>query len=123
MYKACVIVLSDREYTGEEGDSEGRKLEKYLKDNNFEILVYKIIPEVEEIYRDFLIKCCDDYCVDLVVTVGNRQLSEMIAKDIVEENSHVNNYRRKKTLIKNLDENNVEENFRLEGLLESIKKL
>ena len=29
MYRACVVVLSDREYTGEEQDSVGRKLESY----------------------------------------------------------------------------------------------
>ena len=42
MYKACIIVLNDREYTGEEEDSEGRKLKKLLS-YKFNIISYKIM--------------------------------------------------------------------------------
>lgn len=125
MYKACVIVLSNREYTGEEEDNEGRKIEEYIKENDFEILVYKIIPEVEAIYKDFLVKCCDDYCVNLVVTVGNRELSEQIVEDIAEEkNSMLRSYRRKNTVIKNFEENVLKEdiNIQLGKLIEGAKK-
>lgn len=124
MYKACVIVLSNREYTGEEEDSAGRKLEKYIEENNFEILVYKIIPEVKNIYKEFLVKCCDNYCVDIVITIGNKCLSEETAKEINEEvNIELNSYRRKKTIIKNFEENISREEIELEKLVEGIKRL
>lgn len=106
MKRACIIILSDREYTGEEEDNKGKELVKYLENNKFEILVYKIIPEIEEIYKEFLMKCCDNYCVEFVVTVGNKKLSEVVANDIKDnfmENDKV--YIRKKTFIKNLKDN------------------
>ena len=122
MYRACVIVLSDREYTGEEQDSVGRKLESYIKNNNFEVIVYKIIPEVKSIYKDFIVKCCDNYCVDLVVTIGNKELSEEVVKEISnDENKKLNSYKRKATILKNLKEENLSVDNELKELVESIK--
>ena len=122
MYRARVSVLNDREYTGEEQDSVGRKLESYIKDNNFEVIVYKIIPEVKSIYKDFIVKCCDNYCVDLVVTIGNRDLSEEVVKEVSnDENKNLNSYKRKGTILKNLKEDNLLIDKELKGLVESIK--
>lgn len=122
MYRACVIVLSDREYTGEEQDSVGRKLESYIKNNNFEVIVYKIIPEVKSIYKDFIVKCCDNYCVDLVVTIGNKELSEEVVKEISnDENKKLNSYKRKATILKSLKEESLSMDKELKELVESIK--
>lgn len=122
MYRACVVVLSDREYTGEEQDSVGRKLESYIKNNKIEVIVYKIIPEVKSIYKDFIIKCCDNYCVDLVVTIGNKGLAEEVAEEISnDENKKLNSYRRKATILKNLKEENLSVDNELKELVESIK--
>jgi len=124
MYRACIIVLSDREYTGEQEDSFGRKLEEYMKNNNFDIIVYKIIPEVKSIYRDFMIKCCDNYSVDLVVTIGNVDLSEEVAKEISnEEDVILSCYRRKKTIIKNIKENSDSINVKLEEIVQSVEEV
>lgn len=122
MYRACVVVLSDREYTGEEQDSVGRKLESYIKNNKIEVIVYKIIPEVKSIYKDFIIKCCDNYCVDLVVTIGNKGLAEEVAEEISnDENKKLNSYRRKATILKNLKKENLSVDNELKELVESIK--
>ena len=122
MYRACVVVLSDREYTGEEQDSVGRKLESYIKNNKIEVIVYKIIPEVKSIYKDFIIKCCDNYCVDLVVTIGNKGLAEEVAEEISnDEKKKLNSYRRKATILKNLKEENLSVDNELKELVESIK--
>ena len=122
MYRACVIVLSDREYTGEEQDSIGRQLENYIKSEKFEVIVYKIIPEVKYIYKDFILKCCDNYCLDLVVTIGNKELSEEVAKEISNgENKSLNSYIRKNTILKNLKEENLALDIELKELVKSIK--
>lgn len=124
MYRACVIVLSDREYTGEEQDSIGRQLESYIKSKKFEVIVYKIMPEVKNIYKDFMLKCCDNYCLDLVVTIGNKELSEEVAKEISsEENPVLNSYIRKNTILKNIKEENLSLDIELKELVESIKRV
>ncbi len=124
MYRACVIVLSDREYTGEEQDSIGRQLESYIKGKKFEVIVYKIMPEVKNIYKDFMLKCCDNYCLDLVVTIGNKELSEEVAKEISsEENPVLNSYIRKNTILKNIKEENLSLDIELKELVESIKRV
>lgn len=123
MYKACIIILSDREYTGEEEDSEGRKLEKLLS-RRFNIIVYKIVPEVGDIYKDFLLKCCDNYGVELVFTLGNKMLADSVAREIKEEEcGDIYGFRRKKTLIKNLESISTGITPNIEMLIEAIKKI
>ncbi|SFU76860.1 hypothetical protein SAMN04487886_11463 [Clostridium sp. DSM 8431] len=123
MYKACIIVLNDREYTGEEEDSEGRKLKKLLS-YKFNIISYKIMPEVDEIYKDFLLKCCDDYCVELVITLGNKVLADLVTKEIKEEDyPEFNGFRRRATLIKNLDEISTGTSINIKKLIEVIEKV
>jgi len=95
-----------------------------MKNNNFDIIVYKIIPEVKSIYRDFMIKCCDNYSVDLVVTIGNVDLSEEVAKEISnEEDVILSCYRRKKTIIKNIKENSDSINVKLEEIVQSVEEV
>lgn len=82
MYKVCIIVISDKEYTGEEEDVNGNLIEKYLKDNKFNIALHSIVPEKKEILKNLLIKCCDEYGVDLIITIGNISIANNVNKEI-----------------------------------------
>jgi len=82
MYKVCVIVISDKGYTGEEEDINGKTVEDYFKKNKFNIAVYSIVPETKEILKRFLIKCCDEYEVDLIITLGKISIANEVNKDI-----------------------------------------
>ncbi|MBD7912963.1 MULTISPECIES: molybdopterin-binding protein [Clostridium] len=78
MYKACVIVISDKGYTGEEEDIMGKYLVDLLRKNKFDITAYTIVPEIKDIFKRFLIKCCDEYGVELVVTVNSNSLGREV---------------------------------------------
>lgn len=85
MNKVCVIVINDKGYTGEEEDISGKLVEDYFKKNKFNIAVYSIIPEKKEIINRFLIKCCDEYEVDLIITLGNISIANEVSRDIADK--------------------------------------
>lgn len=82
MYKVCIIVINDKGYTGEEEDISGKVVEDYLKNNKYNIALYSILPETEEIIKRFLIKCCDKYGVDLIITLGKTSIANEVSRDI-----------------------------------------
>jgi len=86
MYKVCVIVISNKGYTGEEEDISGKLVEEYLKKNKFNIAAYSIVPEKKEIFKRFVIKCCDEYEVDLIITLGNISIANDVNRDIQDIN-------------------------------------
>lgn len=109
MYRACVIVISDKGYTGEEEDINGKCIVEYLGKNKFDISTYTIVPEVKDIFKRILSKCCDEYRVELVVVVDSNNLAKKVYDEIDEGISSLNsgtnfNFKvRGKTLILNLE--------------------
>ena len=91
MYKVCVIVINDKGYTGEEEDISGKLVEEYLKKNKFNIAAYSIVPEKKEIFKRVLIKCCDEYEVDLIITLGEISIANEVSRDI-EDRSDLEKY-------------------------------
>lgn len=82
MYKACVIVISDKGYTGEEEDVLGKNITKFLRENKFDIAAYTIVPEIKDIFKRFLVKCCDEYGVELVVAVNSNNLVREVDDEV-----------------------------------------
>jgi hypothetical protein len=82
MYKACVIVISDKGYTGEEEDIKGKCIVNYLGENDFDISAYTIVPEVKDIFKRILAKCCDEYRVELVVVVDSSNLAREVYEEV-----------------------------------------
>ncbi|MDS0526618.1 hypothetical protein NNC19_13080 [Clostridium sp. SHJSY1] len=82
MYRACVIVISDKGYTGEEEDIKGKSIVEYLGKNKFDISSYTIVPEVKDIFKRILSKCCDEYRVELVVVVDSNNLTKEVYGEI-----------------------------------------
>lgn len=91
MYKVCVIVINDKGYTGEEEDISGKLVEDYFKKNKFNIALYSIVPETKEIIKRILTKCCDEYGVDLIITLGKISLANEVSRDI-EDRDDLQNY-------------------------------
>ncbi|MDO5440975.1 MAG: MogA/MoaB family molybdenum cofactor biosynthesis protein [Bacillota bacterium] len=69
-YTAIVITISDRSFKGVRKDSSGPALCEMLKENNFEIIGTKLIPDDPDDIKNTLIWACDTAKADLVLTTG-----------------------------------------------------
>lgn len=128
MYKACIIFVSDKVYTGEEEDYTGKDIANYLKKNKFDISVYTILPQVKDIFDRFLVKCCDEYKVDIVLVIGAEELSNTIIDEVSEETMIIKmNYvplrRRKNTAIINFKEDININDIDIDILKDAIRRI
>ncbi len=81
-YNAAVITVSDKGAVGERVDTSGPALCDILKNNGFDVVYTKIVPdEVDDIKRE-LLKCADDLGVNLILTTGGTGFSQ---RDITPE--------------------------------------
>ena len=128
MYKACIIFVSDKVYTGEEEDYTGKDIANYLKKNKFDISVYTILPQVKDIFDRFLVKCCDEYKVDIVLVIGAEELSNTVIDEVSEETMIIKmNYvplrRRKNTAIINFIEDININDIDIDILKDAIRRI
>lgn len=128
MYKACIIFVSDKVYTGEEEDYTGKDIANYLKKNKFDISVYTILPQVKDIFDRFLVKCCDEYKVDIVLVIGAEELSNTVIDEVSEETMIIKmNYvplrRRKNTAIINFKEDININDIDIDILKDAIRRI
>lgn len=128
MYKACIIFVSDKVYTGEEEDYTGKDIANYLKKNKFDISVYTILPQVKDILDRFLVKCCDEYKVDIVLVIGAEELSNTVIDEVSEETMIIKmNYvplrRRKNTAIINFKEDININDIDIDILKDAIRRI
>ena len=128
MYKACIIFVSDKVYTGEEEDYTGKDIANYLKKNKFDISVYTKIPQVKDIFDRFLVKCCDEYKVDIVLVIGAEELSNTVIDEVSEETMIIKmNYvplrRRKNTAIINFKEDININDIDIDILKDAIRRI
>ena len=69
-YTAAVITVSDKGACGERIDTSGPAICKMLRDADYEVEYYKIIPdEMDDIKREW-IKCADELKCKLILTTG-----------------------------------------------------
>ena len=128
MYKACIIFVSDKVYTGEEEDYTGKDIANYLIKNIFDISVYTILPQVKDIFDRFLVKCCDEYKVDIVLVIGAEELSNTVIDEVSEETMIIKmNYvplrRRKNTAIINFKEDININDIDIDILKDAIRRI
>ncbi|MBE6051549.1 MAG: hypothetical protein E7214_13115 [Clostridium sp.] len=128
MYKACIILINDKVYTGEDEDYTGRDIANYLKENKFDISSYTILPKVKDIFYRFLVKCCDEYRVDLVLVIGGEDISNDTIDEVSEESMIVkmNNLpirRRKNTAIITLKDDTIINNIDIDILKDVAKRI
>ena len=75
LLKACVLVMSDSIHKGDKDDLSGRLIVERLKEEGFEVLDYKIVPDEPRDIKDAILKYADDMKVNLVVTTGGTGFS------------------------------------------------
>lgn len=76
MIKTAVITMSDKGSRGEREDGTGFAIMDILKENEYSIDYYKIIPDDMELIEKELIYCADELSVNLVLTNGGTGFSE-----------------------------------------------
>lgn len=76
MFKAGIIICSDKGYKGEREDLSGDKIEEILIRENYVIIKRVILPdELDDIY-DEIVHMADDLNLDLILTSGGTGFSK-----------------------------------------------
>lgn len=70
IYTASVLTVSDKAYRGEREDAGGPAVASFLKENGFEVIDCRIVPDEKEKIAQELRYFSDELKVDLVVTTG-----------------------------------------------------
>lgn len=88
-YRAAVITVSDKGSRGERVDTSGPSLCAILKENDWEICHYAIVPDEADAIEQQLIHCCDELCAELVLTTGGtgfspRDITPEVTKKLIE---------------------------------------
>lgn len=73
--KVSVITSSDKGYAGERKDLSGEKIVEMMKENGYEILRKKILPDDQEMLSGEMIAMCEEGA-DLILTTGGTGFSE-----------------------------------------------
>ncbi len=76
MIKTAVLTMSDKGSRGEREDLTGPAIMDMLKDNGFEIIHYKVIPDDFDTIVKELVNLCDDMKVEFVLTNGGTGFSQ-----------------------------------------------
>jgi molybdopterin adenylyltransferase len=69
-FRAAVITLSDRSYSGEREDLSGPAIVSYLKDKGYTDIIYFLLPDDRKMLEDRFIELADEIKVDLILTTG-----------------------------------------------------
>lgn len=74
-YRCGVLTLSDKGARGEREDTSGPQLQKMLRAAGYEISVYRIIPDQQDVIEQTLVQWVDELQLDLLVTTGGTGVS------------------------------------------------
>lgn len=73
--KTAVLVMSDSIFEGKKDDLSGQMISQRLKEENIEVVEYKIIPDDPEEIQKHLKRYSDEMKLDMVITTGGTGLS------------------------------------------------
>lgn len=82
MLTAAVITVSDKGYAGERADGSGPLLMGLLADAGYAVRGVEIVPDERALIEEALIRCADEYQVNLVATTGGTGFA---ARDVTPE--------------------------------------
>lgn len=74
-FKAAVITVSDKGYTGERTDTSGPAICGILREAGFTVSHTAIVPDDMDMIKSELIRCSDELMLDLVLTTGGTGFS------------------------------------------------
>jgi len=70
LFKLAVLSLSDSCSKGERDDETGKFIIDFMKENDYEVIEYTILPDEKEMIEEELKRLCDEQDVDLIITTG-----------------------------------------------------
>lgn len=70
MYKAAVITVSDRSFSGERPDASGPAVSKMLQEAGYEIAKTCVVPDSRAEIEACLVRFCDEEEIPLILTTG-----------------------------------------------------
>jgi molybdenum cofactor synthesis domain len=82
MYKAGIIIMSDKGSRGERVDGSGQQIRNMLADRNFQFDFYDMIPDEKEIIMERLKYASDELRLDVLFTSGGTGFS---SRDVTPE--------------------------------------
>lgn len=75
MYRVGILTMSDKGFRGEREDLSVRVIEEILKEHDYEVAEYRLIPDDFDQIKKELIYMADVLNVDLILTTGGTGLS------------------------------------------------
>lgn len=75
MYKAGILIMSDKGSRGEREDGSGQQIRAMLAGSGFQFEYYDIIPDEKDIITEKLMYACDALQLDIVFTSGGTGFS------------------------------------------------
>lgn len=74
-FRCGVLTLSDKGARGEREDTSGPRIQEMLRVAGYEIALYQILPDRQEMIEQTLSTWVDDQRLDLIVTTGGTGVS------------------------------------------------
>lgn len=75
MFRAAIVIASDKGSRGERQDISGDVIEKFLSDQGYTLVERLIVPDERQIISNTLVRLCDELSCDLILTSGGTGLS------------------------------------------------
>lgn len=103
MYTATVITISDRAANGVYEDKSGPAVAQLLKDQGYQVLSTKVIPDEKNTIKNTLLSLCEQG-VHLIITTGGtgfapRDITPEATKEVIErEAAGIAEYMRQKSV-------------------------
>ncbi len=76
MYRAGILIMSDKGSRGERQDLSGQQIREMLAGGDFSFEYYEIIPDEQDIIKEKLIHACDQLRMDVIFTSGGTGFSK-----------------------------------------------
>ncbi len=75
MFKAAIVIASDKGSRGERQDTSGDVIQDYLAQNGYDLVERLIVPDERPLIASELIRLCDSCGCDLILTSGGTGFS------------------------------------------------
>ena len=75
MFRLGVLTVSTTGHLGERDDTSGKTIQEMLSEPDYQVVLYQVVTDDQEIISDMLVRWCDNEEVDLIMTNGGTGLS------------------------------------------------
>jgi molybdopterin adenylyltransferase len=70
MLEIAIVVVSNKILAGRESDTGKEALEQMIRDLPGRVVTYGVVPDDRKAIREHLVRLCDEYHPDVILTVG-----------------------------------------------------